>query len=115
MKLRQLIVMSLVLAAACGGHKAPTVTPKATSKEVDVVFHGLIAFVPLGSTMGAGMKSVFLNPAGEEHVPFVAIDTQAVHKTNASVPDYLVSGQNGDGLAIWHIQEAKLETNIAND
>jgi len=122
MKLRILVVLLLVLSAACPGHKKPTqandlaaASPGPTDGEVDVIFHGLIAFVPLGSATGDGMKSVFLNPAMEEHIPFVAIGTAGVYKTNTSVPDYLVSGQNGHGLAIWRIQEAKLETNIADD
>ena len=106
MKIRNLIAMSLVLTATLStmnGSPTPppappvnltgTLTTGPSVSQIDVVFHGHIAFL----LSGKGMQSLFLSPRGAQHVPFVAIDTDAVDGTNTSVPDFLVSGQNGDG------------------
>jgi hypothetical protein len=109
----------LLVAGACCDLRGPQTAANRLASgpkpgEVDVVIHGLVAFVPLGATKGEGMKSVFLSPMAEEHVPFVAIPSGVVYKTNTSAPDHLASSADGDGLALWRFTELKLDGNVVD-
>jgi len=89
------MLMGILGAMAVGSTRLDAQVP---DKEVDVVFHGLLAFVPDDN----GMNVLYVNPPDAPHMAAMAIGLSRVVVTNTSLPpDFVISGAGAEGIGVW--------------